>query len=49
MAAVNDLREAEKFKAFAKSGVEDVVRSIVQMQDNYIDTFKFLNTTLIAD
>jgi len=25
----NDLREAEKFRAYAKSGVEDVVRSIV--------------------
>jgi hypothetical protein len=49
LASEYDYREAEKFRAFAKSGVEDVVRAIIDMQDNYISSFKFLNTTLIAD
>lgn len=43
------MREAEKFRAFAKSGVEDVVRSIIKMSDNYIWTMKDLKRNMIED
>ena len=47
--AKKEMREAEKFRVFAKSGVEDVIRSIIQMSDDYIYTMKHLNHTMIDD
>ena len=47
--ANKEIREAEKFRVFAKSGVEDVIRSIIQMSDDYIYTMKHLNYTMIED